>query len=83
MSFILQKAFPAQTSRMRGTVFTLLAIGGVATLGFAPEAAFAREAEQAETANCSCKAQRRIVRPMTESMPIRKKDKDKIRRILM
>lgn len=83
MSFILQKAFRAQTGRMRGSVFTFLAIGGVAVLGIAPEAAYAREAEQAETANCPCKAQRRIVRPMTESTPIRKKDKDKVRRILM
>jgi hypothetical protein len=83
LSFILQKAFSAQTMRMRGLVFTALAFGAVAILGIAPETASARESEQAETTNCACKPQRRIVRPMTEATPIRKKDKDRVRRILM
>lgn len=80
MTFIVQKAFPAQIVRMRGFVFTLLTFGVVS---FAPEAAFAREAEQAETADCPTKLQRRIIRPLTESTPLRKKDKDRVRRILM
>jgi hypothetical protein len=83
MSFILQKAFPAQSDYMRGFVFTVFAIVALAILGFTPETAAAREIEQAENANCICKSQRRIVRPLTESTPIRKKEKDRVRRILM
>lgn len=83
MSFILHKAFSVQIMCMRGFVFTTLAICSVLLLGFMPETSLARESDQAENANCVCKSQRRLVRPMTESMPIRKKDKDRVRRILM
>jgi hypothetical protein len=83
MSFILQQAFSAQTPCMKSFVFTMLAVCAVAVLGFTPEPALARETEQAENSNCPCKSQRRIVRPLTESTPIRKKDKDRVRRILM
>ena len=68
---------------MRAFVFTTLAIAAVAITGFIPETAAAREPEQAEGANCPCKAQRRVVRPMTESIPVLKKDKERARRILM
>jgi hypothetical protein len=79
MSFILQKAVPVQTGRTRGFVFLVLALA----LGAVPQTAMARENEQAEVGNCPGKAQRRIVRQMTEPTPIRKKDKDRVRRILM
>lgn len=72
-----------QTSRMRGFVFTTLAGGAVMAMGLVPETAAARESEQAESANCPCKSQRRIVRPLIEATPIRKKDKERVRRILM
>ncbi len=68
---------------MRSFVFTMLTACAVAISSFASEPALARESERAENANCSCKLQRRIVRPLTESTPIRKKDKDRVRRILM
>ena len=83
MSFILHKAFSMLIMCMRGFVFTTLVTCGVLVLGFMPETSLARESDQAENANCVCKSQRRLVRPMTESMPIRKKDKDRVRRILM
>lgn len=68
---------------MRSCVLTTLAIAVVAITGFSPETAAARESEQVEATNCPCKAQRRVVRPMTESMPVLKKDKERVRRILM
>ena len=83
MLFILQKAFPAQSERMRGFVFAILAVGAAMTIAVTPGNASSRESEQAENTNCSCKSQRRMVRPLTESMPVRKRDKDRVRRILM
>ncbi len=83
MTFILQKASAAQNIRMRGSVFTILAVGAAMTVAVAPGTASARETEQVENTNCTCKSQRRMVRPLTESMPIRKKDKERMRRILM
>ncbi len=83
MAFILQKAFLAHIAAMRGFVFAILAILATVTIGFTPVAASPRDAEQAENVSCSCKLQRRLVRPLTESMPVRKKDKDRMRRILM
>jgi hypothetical protein len=68
---------------MRGFVFTMLAGGAIAVMGMTPESAAARESEQAESASCPCKSQRRIVRPLIEATPIRKKDKERVRRILM
>ena len=80
MAFILQKDFSAQSMCMRGHIFTILAVGATAAIGIVSETASAREAEQADT---TCKSQRRIIRPLTESTPIRKKDRDRVRRILM
>ncbi len=81
MSFILQKALPAQTVRMRGKISTIVAVVGVTVLGFMPEAALARENVQVEIADCPEKVQRKVVRPLAELTPIRKKDR--VRRILM
>jgi len=61
----------------------MLAGGAVVAMGLAPETAVAREIEQVENVNCPCKSQRRIVRPLIEATPIRKKDKERVRRILM
>ena len=81
--FILQKAFAVQVFRMRVFIFTPLAIVGAAMLVVAPETAAARESDQVEAANCQCKPQRRVVRSMMEPTPVRKKDRDRVRRILM
>ena len=83
MAFILQKAFSAQIMRMRGFVFAILAVVATITIGVTPVTASPRDAEQVENISCSCKSQGRLVRPLTESMPVRKKDKDRMRRILM
>lgn len=49
-----------------------------------PEAALAREVEQADVTNCTDPKHRHtVVRPLTESAPIRKTEKLRIRRILM
>jgi hypothetical protein len=84
MAFIFQKAFTVQFPRMRGLV---LSFGtGIAFLaaGMFPEAAMARETDQAEAANCTDPKHRHVVvRPLTESVPIRKNEKVRVRRILM
>lgn len=72
-----------QIIRMRGFVFSMLAGSAIAVMGMTPETAAARESEQAESGSCPCKSQRRIIRPLIESTPIRKKDKERVRRILM
>jgi hypothetical protein len=69
---------------MRGSFYTLCF--GFVALGAAalPDNAMAREAEQAEAANCTDPKHRHVVvRPLTESLPIRKSEKLRIRRILM
>lgn len=84
MAFIVQKAFEAQTWRMRGIFLTFSAGIVVFSAGMLPEAASARETEQVETANCTDPKHRHtIVRPLTEPAPIRKTDKARVRRILM
>lgn len=84
MAFILQKAFEVQTVRMRGFFLTFGAGVVVCAGGMMPDIAFAREADQAETANCSDPKHRHtILRPLTEPAPIRKSDKVRVRRILM
>jgi hypothetical protein len=54
---------------------------------FAPDSAYARENEQNEqhdALNCTDPKHRHsVVRPLTESLPIRKKDKSRVRRVLM
>lgn len=82
MAFIVQKALKAQTSRMRGAIATFAT--GFVFFGamLTPEAAFARETDQ-EAAECTEPRHRHIVRSQTEPLPIRKKDKARIRRVLM
>ncbi len=83
-SFIVQKAFCWQFGRMRGLFTTLGAGIVILSAGCAPEAAFARETEQSEIANCNDPRHRHVVvRPLTESLPVRKAEKQRVRRILM
>lgn len=72
---------------MRGSLVSLN-LGFVVLGAFAlPSAAMAREtepAESAESASCNDPRHRHVVvRPLTESLPIRKAEKIRIRRILM
>ncbi|OYU02221.1 MAG: hypothetical protein CFE36_07055 [Sphingomonadaceae bacterium PASS1] len=49
-----------------------------------PDTAFARETEQAEIANCNDPRHRHfVVRPLTESLPVRKTENQRVRRVLM
>lgn len=69
---------------MRGRFLTLSAgfivVGALAL----PDPVMARETEQVEPAICSdAKHRHVVVRPLTESVPIRKAEKLRIRRILM
>jgi hypothetical protein len=69
---------------MRGSFVTLnlgfVVLGALAL----PEVALARESEPAESAVCNDPRHRHVVvRPLTESLPIRKAEKLRIRRILM
>jgi hypothetical protein len=84
MAFIVQKAFEAQNRRMRGLFLTLGTGMVVLAAGISPDAAFARETDQSEAANCTDPKHRHtVVRPLTESLPIRKSEKVRVRRILM
>jgi hypothetical protein len=84
ISFILQKASLMQIRFMRGILLTFgtgLVVFGAAMM---PGAAFAREVEQADVSNCTDPKHRHTaVRPLTESAPLRKTEKLRIRRILM
>jgi hypothetical protein len=84
MSFIVQKAFKVQFPHMGRYV---LSSGIGIVLGaamFLPEPAFARENEPSEQSNCTDPKHRHTaVRPLTEPAPIRKKDKERVRRVLM
>lgn len=83
MPFIPQKSFKMQKRRMRGIIAPLSLVVVTLFIGMLPSAAFARETEQ-EAANCNDQKHRHaIVRPLTESLPIRKSDKIRVRRILM
>lgn len=83
-TFILQKALKAHFRRMRGA---LLSFGSGALLCAAmlsPETAFARETDQSESANCTDPKHRQyVLRPLTEPVPVRKKDRLRVRRVLM
>lgn len=84
MTFIVQKAYLAQSSHMRGQ----LAIFATGLVFFgallSPETAFARDTEQNEAASCTDPKHRHYaVRPLTEPTPIRKKEKLRVRRVLM
>jgi hypothetical protein len=84
MLFIVQKAFEAHFPRMGRCA--LLSTAGIALCAamFIPEAAFARENEQSEQSICTDPKHRHTaVRPLTEPAPIRKKDKERVRRVLM
>ena len=84
MTFIVQKAFKVQFPRMRGLLLTIGTGMVVLAAGMAPDAAFARENDQSEAANCTDPKHRHtVVRPLTESLPIRKGEKVRVRRILM
>ncbi len=84
MSFILQKVFSAHIQRMRG-ILTAFATGFLVFGALlSPEAASARENEQNEAPNCTDPKHRHYaVRPLTEPTPIRKKEKMRVRRVLM
>ena len=84
MAFIVQQAYLAQPSRMRGK-FAILATG-LLFFGalLSPDAAIARETEQNEAASCiDPKHRHYAVRPLTEPTPFRKKEKLRVRRVLM
>lgn len=83
-SFIVQRALERQAVSMRGN-FVILGVGIVALGAFAsPDAAMARENDQVETASCPDPKYRPIlVRPLVESLRIRKTEKLRVRRILM
>lgn len=87
MSFIVQKAFKVHFQRMRGHIPTLGAALLLCGALLVPDAAYAREndqSEQNEALNCTDPKHRHsIVRSLTESLPIRKKEKSRVRRILM
>ncbi len=84
MTFIVQKAFKAQILRMRGALATLATSFVFFGAMLSPETAFARETEQNEASNCTDPRHRHyVVRPLTEPTPIRKKEKLRVRRVLM
>ena len=84
MTFIVQKALKVHFPRMRGLFFTVGSGIAVLAAGMSPDAAFARETDQSETANCTDPKHRHtVVRPLTEAPPIRKGEKVRVRRILM
>jgi len=84
MAFIVQKAFKVQFQHMRGLFLTVGTGMGILAAGMAPDAAFARETDQPEAANCTDPKHRHtVVRPLTEALPIRKGEKVRVRRILM
>ncbi|MFN3452494.1 MAG: hypothetical protein ACK4ZE_10095, partial [Sphingorhabdus sp.] len=73
-----------QSRHMRGFFATLGTGMVILAAGSAPEAAFARETEQSEIANCTDPRHRHVVvRLLTESLPVRKTEKQRVRRILM
>ncbi len=84
MLFIVQTAFKVQFPRMRGHISTLGAALVMCAALFVPDSAYARENEQHDAANCTDPKHRHsVVRSLTESVPIRKKDKIRVRRVLM
>lgn len=87
MLFIVQTAFKVQFPRMRGHIPTLGAALVMCAALLVPDSAYARENEQNEqhdAANCTDPKHRHsVVRSLTESVPIRKKDRIRVRRVLM
>ncbi|MGB5077879.1 MAG: hypothetical protein WBO17_10400 [Sphingorhabdus sp.] len=83
MTFIVEKAFWAQIWAMRGVFLTFCSALGLLA-AFAPGVAWARDSDQLDSASCSDPKHRHvIIRPLTESAPIRKSEKVRVRRILM
>ena len=84
LSFTVYKAFCWHFARMRGIFLTLGTGIVLLSAGFLPGTAFARDTEQAEIANCNDPRHRHVVvRSLTESLPVRKSEKQRVRRILM
>ena len=82
--FMLQKSLCWHFAQMRGLFLTLGTGIVILSAGFLPGTAFARETEQAEIANCNDpRHEHVVVRSLTESLPIRKTEKQRVRRILM
>jgi hypothetical protein len=81
MSFIAQKAFKVHFWHMGRYVLSFgvgIALGAAVLV---PEPAYARENEQS---NCTDPKHRHVaVRPLTEPAPIRKRHKERVRRVLM
>jgi hypothetical protein len=83
-SFTVYKAFCWHFARMRGLFLTLGTGIAILSAGFLPDTAFARETDQAEITNCNDPRHRHVVvRSLTESLPVRKSEKQRVRRILM
>ena len=69
---------------MRGALITIGSGMLLFAAAFSPEAALARETEQSESAGCTDPKHRHVVlRPLIEPTPIRKKEKVRVRRVLM
>jgi hypothetical protein len=84
MLFIAAKAFKAHFPHMGRYVLSSGVAMAFCTAMVLPEPAFARENEQSEQASCTDPKHRHTaVRPLTESVPVRKKDKERVRRVLM
>ncbi|MFN0047270.1 MAG: hypothetical protein ACKVOS_12460 [Sphingorhabdus sp.] len=87
MTFIVQKAFSVYFTHMRGHILTIAAILILGATIMMPEMAYARENDQNDqhdTAICTDPKHRHfVIRSSTESLPIRKKEKTRIRRVLM
>jgi hypothetical protein len=82
--FIVQKALCWHFAGMRGLFSTLGTGIVILSAGSLPDTAFARETEQSEIANCNDPRHRHfVVRPLTESLPVRKAEKQRVRRVLM
>ncbi len=83
-SFTVYKAFCWQCAAMRGIFLTLGTAIVLLSAGFLPDTAFARETDQAEITNCNDPRHKHVVvRSLTESLPVRKSEKQRVRRILM
>ena len=83
-SFTVHKAFCWHFARMRGFFSTLGTGIVILSAGFFPGTAAARETEQAEITNCNDPRHKHVVvRSLTESLPVRKTEKQRVRRILM
>jgi hypothetical protein len=83
-SFIVYKAFCWHFAAMRGLFSTLGTAIVILSAGFLPDTAFARDTEQPEIAHCNDPRHRHVVvRSLTESLTVRKTEKQRVRRILM